>query len=236
MSEERARPAGPAADYLDLPVGRFLDALSATTPDPSGGGVAALAVAFAAGLCVMVAGLSARHLPTAERGEEPGAERANEPGAERGAEGAAGAEALAERARRLRDRAAPLAQADAEGYRAVLAAIRAGDKPATQAALSAACAVPMQVAQIGAEVAGIAATVAAAGNPSVRGDAITAGLLAAAGSRAAAALVRINLAGSAGSPGGAGSTGMAGDGRPAEAQHLAAEATRLAAEAERSVR
>ncbi|HCU91512.1 MAG TPA: hypothetical protein DHU96_01620 [Actinobacteria bacterium] len=42
MSEERGRPAGPAADYLDLPVGRFLDALSATTPDPSGGAVAAL--------------------------------------------------------------------------------------------------------------------------------------------------------------------------------------------------
>ena len=101
---DQAVPDQPA-DYLDRPVGRFLDALSATTPDPSGGAVAALAVAFAAGLCVMVAGLSARHLPTAERGEEPGAERANEPGAERanepgaerGAEGAAGAEALAER-------------------------------------------------------------------------------------------------------------------------------------------
>ena len=48
-----------------MAVGRFLDALSATTPDPSGGGVAALAVALAAGLCVMTAGLSARHLPEA---------------------------------------------------------------------------------------------------------------------------------------------------------------------------
>ena len=128
------------------------------------------------------------------------------------------------------ERRAVLAEKDAGDFEAVVL----DDLP--EAARAAACEVPMQVTRIGAEVAGIAATVAAAGNPSVRGDAITAGLLAAAGSRAAAALVRINLAGSAGSPGGAGSTGMAGDGRPAEAQHLAAEATRLAAEAERSVR
>jgi methenyltetrahydrofolate cyclohydrolase len=183
--------------YLDLPIGRFLDALSATTPAPSGGGVAALAVAFAAGLCVMVAGVSARHLQEAE--------------------------SLAERARQLRDRAAPLAQADAEGYGAVLAALRAGGKPAIQAALSDACAVPMEVARIGTEVAGIAAALAGGGKASVRGDAITAALLAAAGARSAAALVRINLAGE---------TGLAGDARPGEARRLAAEATRLATEAE----
>jgi formiminotetrahydrofolate cyclodeaminase len=199
--------------YLDLPIGRFLDALSATTPAPSGGGVAALAVAFAAGLCVMVAGLSARDLPPRDQGP--------------GAEGAPGAEALAERARQLRDQAAPLAQADAEGYGAVLAAFRAGGRPGIQAALSDACAVPMEVARIGAEVAGIAATLAAGGKASVRGDAITAALLAAAGSRSAAALVRINLDGD---------TGLAGDARPGEAQHLAAEAARLATEAERTAR
>ena len=87
------------------------------------------------------------------------------------------------------------------------------------AALSAACTVPMEVAEIGAEVAAVAAAVAAGGNPNVRGDAITAALLAAAGARAAAALVRINLTG-------------AEDGRPARAEQLAAEAARLAAEAE----
>jgi formiminotetrahydrofolate cyclodeaminase len=199
--------------YLDLPIGRFLDALSATTPAPSGGGVAALAVAFAAGLCVMVAGLSVRDLPPRDQGP--------------GAEAAPGAEALAERARQLRDQAAPLAQADAEGYGAVLAAFRAGGRPGIQAALSDACAVPMEVARIGAEVAGIAATLAAGGKASVRGDAITAALLAAAGSRSAAALVRINLDGD---------TGLAGDARPGEAQHLAAEAARLATEAERTAR
>jgi hypothetical protein len=165
--------ASPA--YLDMTVGRFLDALSATTPDPSGGGVAALAVALAAGLCVMTAGLSARQLPEAPR--------------------------LAEQARRLRDRAAPLAQADAEAY-------RRGDRRAPGSAMPRPpasrrwpprCRRPpwcrWRVAEIGAEVAALAAASRRGGNPNVRGDAVTAALLAAAGSRAAAALVRINLAG-----------------------------------------
>lgn len=194
--------AAPPA-YLNMAVGRFLDELSATTPDPSGGGVAALVVTFAAGLCMMTAGLSARHLPEAPQ--------------------------LADQARKLRDRAAPLAQADAEAYRAVIAALRARDaadpgKQGMAAALSQACVVPMEVAGIGAEVAAVAAAIAGGGNPNVRGDAITAALLAAAGSRAAAALVRINLA------------GTEGDDRPARTDRLAAEASRLAAGAEQTVR
>ena len=92
------------------------------------------------------------------------------------------------------------------------------------AALSQACVVPMEVAEIGAEVAAVAAAIAAGGNPNVRGDAVTAALLAAAGSRAAAALVRINLA------------GAEGDDRPARAERLAAEAARLAAGAEQTAR
>jgi methenyltetrahydrofolate cyclohydrolase len=191
MSGAEASPA-----YLDMGVGRFLDALSATTPDPGGGSVAALAVTLAAGLCMMTAGLSRRQLPTAEQ--------------------------LAGQARLLRDRAAPLAQADAEAYRAVLAAMRAPSGPGD--ALSRACATPMEVAEIGADVARIARTVATGGNPNVRGDAITAALLAAAGSHAAAALVRINLA------------TAPGDARPARADQLAAEAARLAAEAEAPLR
>jgi len=177
-----------------MPVGRFLGALSAATPEPGGGSAAALAVTLAAGLSVMTARLSGRHLPAAE--------------------------GMAARAGLLRDRAAPLAQADAEAYGVVLAALRAPGRPGAAAALSAACDVPMEVAEIGAEVAAVAAAVAAGGNPNVRGDAIAAALLAAAGARAAAALVRINL------------TGAEGDGRPARATQLAAEAARLAAEAE----
>ena len=92
------------------------------------------------------------------------------------------------------------------------------------AALSQASVVPMEVAEIGAELAAVAAAIAAGGNPNVRGDAVTAALLAAAGFRAAAALVRINLA------------GAEGDDRPARADRLAAEASRLAARAEQTVR
>jgi methenyltetrahydrofolate cyclohydrolase len=191
---EQETPAPPPA-YLDMTVGQFLGALSAATPDPGGGAAAAIAVTLAAGLAVMTASLSARQLPRAEQ--------------------------AATRARLLRDRAAPLAQADAEAYRAVLAAARAGDGLGD--ALSRACAAPMQVAEIGAEVAGLAAAVATNGNPNVRGDAIAAALLAAAGTRTAAALVRINL------------TGAEGDARPARAEQLAAEADRLAATAEKAV-
>jgi methenyltetrahydrofolate cyclohydrolase len=96
-------------------------------------------------------------------------------------------------------------------------------KPRLAAALSQASVVPMEVAEIGAELAAVAAAIAAGGNPNVRGDAVTAALLAAAGSRSAAALVRINLA------------GAKADDRPARAERLASEAARLAASAERVI-
>jgi formiminotetrahydrofolate cyclodeaminase len=129
--------------------------------------VAALTVTLAAGLCVMAAHRSVRQLPQAAQ--------------------------LAAQAQGLRDRAAPLAQADAEGYRAVLAARRARD-PAVAAALAEASEVPMQVARIGARVAGLARQIAAGGNPAVHGDAVAAALLAAAAARTSAVLVRANLA------------------------------------------
>jgi formiminotetrahydrofolate cyclodeaminase len=194
VNQQRDQPDQEPGRYLDLPVGQFLAALSAPTPDPGGGAVAALAVSLAASLCAMTASLSTRQLTG------PGLD----------------ATSLARRAGQLRDDAAPLAQADADGYRAVLAAQRAGDGPATQAALSAASDVPVRVAEIAVAVAGIAATVAASGNPAVRGDAAAAALLASAGAQSAALLVQINLA------------GVAGDGRPGRAALLAAEAARLA--------
>jgi methenyltetrahydrofolate cyclohydrolase len=191
--------AGPAA-YLEMPVGEFLAALSAADPEPGGGSAAALTVALGAGLCAMTAGLSARRLT------------AGAAGADRGAAG------LVAEAQLLRDRAASLAQADAEVYGRVIAALRGGGQ-SVDAALSAAAAVPLEVANIGAQVAALAATIAGRGNPNVRGDAITAAQLAAAGARAAAQLVRINLA------------SAAADGRPGRAQQFAAEAARDAAAA-----
>lgn len=194
MDYQPDQPEAEPGRYMDLPVGQFLAALSAPTPDPGGGAVAALAVTLAASLCAMTASVSARQLTG------PGQD----------------ARSLARRAGQLRDEAAPLAQADADGYRAVLAARRAGNGPATRAALSAASDVPVRVTEIAVAVAGIAATVAASGNPAVRGDAAAAALLAAAGAQTAALLVRLNLA------------GLAGDGRPGHTARLAAETARLA--------
>ena len=61
------------------------------------------------------------------------------------------------------------------------------------AALSGAADVPMRVAEIGVQVAVLAARLARHGNPNLQGDAVTAALLAEAGARSACALVRINL-------------------------------------------
>ena len=160
--------------YLDMPVGRFLEELSADRPDPGGGSAAALAVALAAGLCAMAARLSAGRLARAAE--------------------------LAAEARRLQARVAPLAQADAAGYQAVMEARRLapgtpGRADKIAAALSAASAVPIQIVETGVEVAGLAARLAEEGNANLRGDAETAALLAAAGARAAGGLVAINLAG-----------------------------------------
>jgi methenyltetrahydrofolate cyclohydrolase len=161
-------PGDQPSGYLDMPLGEFPAALAAAEPAPSGGGAAALSVALGAGLCAMSAGLSGRQL-----GARAGGLRAD--------------------AERLRDRAASLIQADADAYAGVLTARRAGDAEVA-AALAAATAVPMQIAELGAEVAALAGRLAADGNPSLRGDVITAALLARAGVAAAAALVHINLA------------------------------------------
>ena len=183
-------------------VGEFLDELAAARPAPGGGSAAALAVALAAALCAMTADLSARQLTQAPQ--------------------------LAAESRGLLRRAAPLAQADADAYGGVLAALRAPGQPDGQqreervsAALGRASEVPLEVAEIGDRVATLAADIADRGNPAVRGDAFAAAQLAAAAARTAAALVQINLAETPADP------------RPALAASLAAHAERLAAEAAR---
>ena len=71
---------------------------------------------------------------------------------------------------------------------------------------------PLAVAEVGNEVAGIAVRLLDEGNPNLEGDALTAVLLAAAGVRAAAALARINL-----------STANLDDGRLGRADELVEE-------------
>ena len=188
---------GPS--YLGLPVSQFLDQLAGPEPAPSGGGAAALAVSMGAGLCAMAARLSSGQLPEAED--------------------------LAAAAQRTAARAAELIQADADSYRGVIDAQRQqhGDAGARRrkiaAALAAAAGVPMEIAELAAGVARLAARLAADGNPNLRGDAITGALLAEAGARAAAVLVGINLA------------GAADNDRAARAGQLAKEAAAFAAEA-----
>jgi formiminotetrahydrofolate cyclodeaminase len=164
-------PENTVSEYLDLPLGAFLDLVASDNPAPGGGSVAAVAVALAAGLSGMAARLSVGQL--------------------------ADAEGLADRADVAMRRVAPLARIDAESYGRVLDAYREPDSETRRErvsdALSGATDVPLAVAEIGNEVAGIAARLVEEGNPNLEGDAIAALLLAEAGVRAATVLVEINL-------------------------------------------
>jgi formiminotetrahydrofolate cyclodeaminase len=164
-------PENTTSEYLDLSLGEFLDLVASGNPAPGGGSVAAVAVALAAGLSGMAARLSAGQL--------------------------ADAGGLAERADAARWRVAPLARIDAESYGRVLDAYREPDSETRRErvsdALSGATDVPLAVAEVGNEVAGIAARLVEEGNTNLGGDAITAVLLAEAGVRAAVALAEINL-------------------------------------------
>ena len=156
---------------LDQPLGQFLDQVADRSPAPGGGGAAAVTGALAAGLVAMAARFSAAQLPDAEE--------------------------LAARADQLRHRAAELVDEDGQAYRRVLDAFAlprdAAGREQVRMALDRAAAVPEEMTQLGAEVAGLAARLAVAGNPNLRGDSVTAALLAEASARSAACLVDINV-------------------------------------------
>ena len=163
--------------YLNLTLGQFLDQIAAREPAPGGGAAAAVAAAMAAGLVAMAARFSGDGLEHAED--------------------------VVTQAEMLRLRAAPLAQADADAYQRVIEALALPHESSSKArelrrqtirrALEGAANVPLRVAEISADVAGLAATVAESGNPNLRGDAVTAGLLAAAAARSTARLIDINV-------------------------------------------
>jgi methenyltetrahydrofolate cyclohydrolase len=105
-----------------------------------------------------------------------------------------------ERAAALRARALELADADLESFAPVLETQRlpADDDRRPErmrAALSAASESPFALAEVGCEVAELAAELARGGRPSLEGDAAAAALLAEAATRAAVRLVELNLAG-----------------------------------------
>jgi formiminotetrahydrofolate cyclodeaminase len=181
-----------AEDYLALPLGAFLDAVAARTPAPGAGVAAAVTVGLAAGLVAMAAGFSTDHL-----------------------DDAAAVRAQAEEARA---KVGPLAQQDVERYADVLSAFalpkeQPDRRERVRRALSAASDVPVEIARGAAAVTRLAGELAARGNPRLRGEALTAGVLAAAAVRAAAELVEENLSDKT-------------DARIAEVRALAAEAGR----------
>ena len=163
-----------ADDILSTSLGDVLAHIASEVPSPAGGSAAAIAVALGAGLTAMCARNSRDGWPEAR-----------------------GATAQAEA---LRSRIEPLAQADAEAYEAALVAFRLPDQLEPEVrnatlgvALERAAAIPLAIAEVGADVADLAAQLAEHGNPAVRGDAVAGAVLAEAGTRAAAHLVRINL-------------------------------------------
>lgn len=146
----------------------LLDAFADRTPAPGGGSAAATGCALAAALVEMAARFGTDATASAD----------------------------AERAATLRAQALDLIDRDATAYAPVLEAARAGDTARAEQARSAAAEPPLATARLGAELAELAAVRVATGNDNLTGDALTAVALAEASTRAAAALVAINLAGS----------------------------------------
>ncbi len=163
-----------ARPYLELTLHEWLSELSAPTPAPAGGSALAYAAATAAAVLVCAARASQDSWQNALG-------------------------ALAQ-AQTLRDRAAPLAQRDADAYTAVYerrrtAAASPGDEHerALGEAFARAAEPPLEIAQVAADVARLAAEIAAKGDPSVYADAAAAAALAAAAARGAVDLIAVNL-------------------------------------------
>lgn len=163
-----------STSYADQPLGSFLNAIAAKEPAPGGGAVAATALAMAAGLVAMAARFSGGQLANADE--------------------------RAAHADRLRERAAPLAERDAQAYGQVVAAYRLPREPDPEerrerirTALRGAAEVPAEIARTAAEVAEAGVRLMREGNPNLTGDAFTAVMLADASARAAARLVAVNV-------------------------------------------
>jgi formiminotetrahydrofolate cyclodeaminase len=183
--------ASPRA-YLDLTLREWLDQLARSDGVPGGGSALGFAVATGAAVLAMAARVS-------------------------------GSGGLVAQAEALCVRTAPLAQLDAATYEAALAVRSASEglKPEQRdweigRAFAQAAEPPLDIARAGADVAELAAELAATGDPRVRADALAAAVLGAAAARGALALVRVNL------------TTFDGDPRVAEAEQLAAAAERSA--------
>jgi formiminotetrahydrofolate cyclodeaminase len=166
--------------FADQSLHDLLDALADQRPAPGGGSSAAWAGAFGAGLVEMAASFTLARPKYAGVHQRMGAMRRE--------------------AKTLRRRLLELAEADADAYQPVIAAMRMPERHPLRVrrldeARSNAADVPLEAAEASATIAELAAEAARVGNVHLTGDAITGALLAEAGCRAAARLVEINLAG-----------------------------------------
>jgi formiminotetrahydrofolate cyclodeaminase len=167
----------PSAPLPQQPFAALLDQVAERTPGPGGGAVAALTVALAASLVEMTARYDDSIM----------------------------AQARLARANALRDRMLEIAEIERDVYQAVLEAEAMDDEHPQRenrlaAALAAASSPALTTAGAGAKIAALAAESATQGNPALIGDAVTAAELADGATRAAAHLVRMNLADSPGDP------------------------------------
>jgi formiminotetrahydrofolate cyclodeaminase len=155
-----------ADQLLGSSVRQLLDDVGARTTAPGGGAVTGIVAALAGALATMCGRFA--------DGESVSAGR---------------------RAEELQIRAASLAEADPVVYEAYARARRDKlDAETVSAALDEATRVPLEMAEVSAELVQIAGELAQSGNPRLRGDALTALFLAAAATRSATALARENLA------------------------------------------
>jgi len=107
---------------------------------------------------------------------------------------------LARQADELRARASSLAQSDLVVYADYIRARRAERDGGVDAALDEIVRIPLEVAEVAAELAELAVGLARSGNPNLRGDATVAVLMGSAAARAGAVLVCENLADTSSDP------------------------------------
>jgi formiminotetrahydrofolate cyclodeaminase len=167
---------------VDHSLTALLDRVASSEPSPGAGPSAACSCAFAAALVEMVCAVGLRKDPPDR----------------------AAAEQRRARAAELRERAGRLADADVIAYTEVLATLQRrgepGHGPRLRDALSKAADPPAALAAVAAETTRLAADAAAEARGGVRGEAITAAVLAEAVVRAAQRIVELNLAGATGDP------------------------------------
>jgi formiminotetrahydrofolate cyclodeaminase len=170
------------ADFADLTLAQIMEVVAARDPTPGAGPTLAWTCALAAALVEMVSAVSLRQDPA-----DPEA-----------------IEARGERAHVLRTAALELAERDAAAYREVLAVQRRREEPGhpqrLRRALADAADPLVSIVQTACEVAELATAAVADARGGVRGEAMTALVLAEGVARGAVPLVELNLAGDPADP------------------------------------